>query len=54
MTVKLAPEVRQAIDRMDMKSTLVMMGFMLDHALNLHLAGDEQDKPKSRLLVPGR
>ena len=54
MTIKVAPEVRQAIDRMDMKSTLVMMGFMLDHALNLHINKDEEDKPRSKLFLPNR
>lgn len=56
MALALAPEVKQALTRMDMKQTLVMMGFFLDHALNLHMNDDElkdlANKTKSSLILP--
>lgn len=50
----LQPEVRQALERLDLRATLILQGFLLDHCIKLLAKGDVEDKRPSRLLVPGR
>lgn len=52
MTTALQPEVRMALERLDLKAALVLQGFLLDHCMKLVAKGDVEDKPPSRLLVP--